>query len=79
MMELLGFFAPSLEASKIFATAADHRGHRRCGMVPNGVRRGMDHPDHRSDRGNRGDDIVRRGRPGRVIGVQLLRGSGEAQ
>ena len=51
MMELLGFFAPSLEASKIFATAADHRGHRRCGMVPNGVRRaqgsrrrGMGHP-----------------------------------
>ena len=26
MMELLGFFAPSLEASKIFATAADHVG-----------------------------------------------------
>ena len=74
------------------ASAASRRGDRRRGMVLEGLRTallcasapgwfGCLGPTRHGGRAsrNRGDDLVRRGRHGGILGVQLLRGSGEAR
>ena len=74
------------------ASAASRRGDRRRGMVLEGLRTallcasapgwfGCLGPTRHGGRASRdrGDDLVRRGRHGGILGVQLLRGSGEAR